>query len=263
MIPIDNDILQDIVNKHSDVELEDIQILINDVYPNGQPTSIDIHEGDVETTYFNSFKRICYNPQGKIIDDKEPLYHRGDNSLYVYDDIPLNTLQDQVELFHIRSMRFASEYHLRSINLFRYRWMGLLDRLPPMFDVLPLLPTESTTDEENMYYELRSIDQRKKWSRKYRELMELSMKLDREIRQPIGCPSLKRQLNWNKPIYLLVQQFKDKHWSKAWVDGEHINICKYLSLKYTFKKKWKHPKDIFNSFSQAQHRASKIAKPLL
>ena len=260
MIPIDKDILQEIQKKYSDVELEDIQMHINNVYPNGQPTSIEIHEGDFETTYFNSFKRLCYNPQGKIIDDKEPLYHRGDDSLW---DFELKTLQDEVEVFHIRAMRFASEHQLRSINLFRYRWMGLLDRLPPMFDVLPLLPNETTTDSDSLYYELRSVDQRKKFSRKYRELMQLSMKLDREIRQPIGCPSLKRKLNWNKPIYLLVQQFKDKYWAKAWVDGEHINICKYLSLKYTFKKKWKHPKDIFNSFSQAQHRASKIAKPIL
>ena len=166
MIPIDKDILQEIQKEYPYVKRQDIDFHINDVYPNGQPTSIDLHEGEFETTSFHSLKRICYNPQGKIIDDNEPLYHRGDNSIPIFDEITLNTLQEEVELFHIRAMRFASEYQLNSINLFRYRWMRLLDRIPPIFDVLPLLPTESTTDEENMYYELRSIDQRKKWSRK-------------------------------------------------------------------------------------------------
>ena len=180
-----------------------------------------------------------------------------------FSDVKCDTLQDEVELLQIRAERFASEEQFHSIKMFRYYWLGLLDRMPPMLDVLDLLPTESTTDSDNLYYELRSCDQENKFHRNYNQLMELAKTINKERRYPIGCPSLIRVLNWNKPIYELVQAYKDKHWSKAWVDGEYINICKYLALKYTFKKKWKNPKDIFNSFSQAQHRASKIAKPLL
>ena len=259
MIPIDKDILQEIQKEYPYVKRQDIDFHINDVYPNGQPTSIDLHEGEFETTSFHSLKRICYNPKGKIIDDREPLYHRSDNSIYgFFDDIPLNTLQDEIELFHIRAMRFASEHQLKSINLFRYRWMRLLDRIPPMFDVLPLLPKKSTTDEPNLYYELRSADQRKKWSKKFKEFEELSDTLDKERRQPIGCPPLKTTKTWNKQIYLLVQDYYDKYWGKKWVDSELMNICKYLALKYKIDGEWKHPQQILNSYSQAKIRPSKL-----
>jgi len=236
-----------------------------EVHPNGVPSAIHLHENKWDTTSCYTLKRIYLDVKGNRI-DHEINYERGDNGTIPYYDRDegqefLN-LQDELEYLQIRAGRFATEEQFHSIRLFRYRWMGLLDRIPLTLNLGCLIPYEST-GSHSLYYELRSQPQEKLFHKKFDELMEFSKVLGKERRYPVGCPSLIRVLNWNKTIYELVQEYKNKHWSKAWVDGEYINICKYLALKYTFKKKWKSPSDIFNSFSQAQHRASKIAKPLL
>ena len=257
MYKIDKETLQDIQSKYPYIKRHDINQTINDVHPNGMPTSIELHEGERETTSYHSLKRICYDAEGNIVDE-EIRIDRGDNAIYDFDEVTLNTLQDEVELLQIRAYRFASEEQFYQIKMFRYYWLGLLDRIPPMLDVLPLLPTETTTDSDNMYYELRSKDQEKKFHKKYNELMDLAITLKEERGRPIGCPSLIKVKTWNKQIYLLVQKYKKKYWGKDWVDSELMNICKYLALRYKFKGEWKHPRNILNSFSQASHRTSLI-----
>ena len=257
MIKIDKETLQDIQSKYPYIKRHDINQTINDVHPNGMPTSIELHEGKRDTTSYCSLKRICFDAKGNRVDEEIQII-RNDNSLHTFEEFKLDTLQDELELLQIRADRFASEEQMHKIKMFRYYWLGLLDRFPPMLDVGYLIPTESTTDDDNLYYELRSRDQEKKFHKKFNELMELAKTLDKERRQPIGCPPLKTIKTWNKQIYLLVKKYKDKYWGHDWVDSELMNICKYLALRYKINKEWKHPKQILNSYSQANIRPSQL-----
>lgn len=263
MITIDKEILQDIQSEYPHIKRQDIKQYLWDVHPMGTPSFIMLYTGHWETTSQLILKRIYLDEKFRRID--EPIeYDRGDNATIEFYDRKegeeFPNLQEELEYLSIRAYRFASDEQHLKIREFRYRWVGLLDRYPPMLDVKCLMPTESTTDDDNIYYELRSQDQENKFHNKFNELMELSDKMEKEMRYPIGCPPMMTRKNWKKPIYLLVKQYKDKYWGKDWVNGEITNICKFLSIKYTFNGEWKHPKNILDSYSQAKQRTSKIVK---
>tara|TARA_R100000655_G_scaffold107011_1_gene156917 strand:+ start:94 stop:732 length:639 start_codon:yes stop_codon:yes gene_type:complete len=62
-------------------------------------------------------------------------------------------------------------------------------------------------------------------------------KIIQDCLPPLDCPSLKSVKNYNKPMRNKILEYIEKYKGAKWTNGEDINICRWLALKYTFNKK--------------------------
>tara|TARA_Y100001963_G_C6718612_1_gene418006 strand:+ start:296 stop:1210 length:915 start_codon:yes stop_codon:yes gene_type:complete len=253
------------------LKVTDFKWTLLDVHPNGFPFNVSVHIGEWDT-------RQCIQMFYQIYDDKgERLYpkHSGErlsllaeyeterkkDFICEYEDpedvnmdefdpdypkYPMKSLQDELEVLGILAEHLGTEQQCMELRYFRYAWRGLLDRFPRNDSKdAPRLYVEEAIPEDYWSWDDKIDDFSKKW----KEFQALARNLDKNHKPPVGCPPLRVRLEWNKPIWMIAQRYIDQKFELDWIDGNHQNIYKFLSLKFIFKGKYKSPKAIESAYT--------------